>query len=60
MQFKKLAPQEQKSLHEALRRNAEADTPLRMNRLDTTFIDSGTEPTDDEVISIIRSVPCHY
>jgi hypothetical protein len=31
-----------------------------MNRRDTGFIGTADEITDDEVISAIKSVPCHY
>jgi hypothetical protein len=31
-----------------------------MDRRDTSFAGVADEVTDDEVISAIRSVPCHY
>ena len=31
-----------------------------MDQRDTTFAGTSEEVTDDEVISAIKSVPCHY
>jgi len=31
-----------------------------MDRRDTSFVGTIDEVTDDEVITAIRSVPCHY
>lgn len=51
---------EHDKLKDALQRNAEHDHALLMGE-DTSFVGTSTElPTDDEVISAIRSVPCHY
>jgi hypothetical protein len=62
MEFKTLDPVERDKLYKALRGNAEDGQVLRMGP-DTTFVGSdGAElmPTDDEVISAIKSVPVHY
>jgi hypothetical protein len=31
-----------------------------MDRKDTSFVGSAEDVTDEEVISAIKSVPCHY
>ena len=33
---------------------------ILMDRRDTSFIGASEEVSDDEVISAIQSVPCHY
>ncbi len=60
MNFKPLEAAEQNRLKAALRRNAEDSKPILLDRRDTTFRESVDEITDDEAISAIRSVPCHY
>jgi len=44
----------------ALRGNAESDRAILMDRRDTSFLGTADEVTDEEVISAIKSVPCHY
>ena len=44
----------------ALRGNAESDRAILMDRRDTSFAGTAEEVTDEEVISAIKSVPCHY
>jgi hypothetical protein len=31
-----------------------------MDRRNTSFVDTAEDVTDEEVISAIKSVPCHY
>ena len=51
---------ERRRLLTALRGNAEAGRPLLMDRQDTSFVGTAEDVPDEEVISAIRSVPCHY
>jgi len=61
VEFKKLSTEESTRLRDALRRNAEQGAPLQMDALTTGWkSDDGLEPTDQECIDAIRSVPCHY
>jgi hypothetical protein len=60
MEFQPLAAPERRQLLAALRGNAEDDWAIRMDRRDTSFAGTTEEVTDEEVISAIQSVPCHY
>jgi hypothetical protein len=60
MDFRPLNDTERKQLILALRGNAESNRTILMDRRDTSFAGTADEVTDDEVISAIRSVPCHY
>jgi len=60
MDFKPLDPEQRKSLYEALMSNTEKDTAILMNPRDTSFLGVADEVNDDEVISAIKSIPCHY
>jgi hypothetical protein len=60
MDFRPLNDTERRQLISALRGNAENDHAILMDRRNTSFIGSTEEVTDDEVISAIKSVPCHY
>jgi hypothetical protein len=60
MDFRPLSPTEHASLAEALRRNAGDGAALLMDRRDTSFLGTSEEVPDAEVISAIKSVPCHY
>jgi hypothetical protein len=60
MDFRPLNDTERRSLITALRGNAENNRVLLMDRRDTSFVGSTDEVTDEEVISAIKSVPCHY
>ena len=60
MDFRPLNDTERKQLIHALRGNAESNRTILMDRRDTSFVGSTDEVTDEEVISAIRSVPCHY
>jgi hypothetical protein len=59
MDFRALTDVEQKRLGAALERNVELDHYLKIGR-DTSFAGTAEEVTDEEVISAIKSVPCHY
>jgi hypothetical protein len=43
-----------------LRGNVESDHAIIMDRRDTSFAGTSEDVTDEEVISAIKSVPCHY
>ena len=60
MDFRPLNDTERRQLINALRGNAESDRVILMDRRDTGFAGTTDEVTDDEVISAIKSVPCHY
>ena len=60
MDFRPLNEMERKQLVNALRGNAEQGRVLLLDRRDTSFVGSAEEVPDEEVISAIRSVPCHY
>ena len=60
MDFRPLNDTERRQLITALRGNAESDRAILMDRRDTSLLGSVEEVPDEEVISAIRSVPCHY
>ncbi len=60
MDFRPLNETERRKLVGALRGNAEKNRAILMDRRDTSFAGMAEEITDDEVISAIKSVPCHY
>ncbi len=60
MDFRPLNDTERGQLITALRGNVESDCAILTDRRDTTFAGTSDEVTDDEVISAIKSVPCHY
>jgi hypothetical protein len=60
MDFRPLAEAERRRLLAALRDNAEQDRAILMDRRDTSFVGTADDVTDEEVISSIQSVPCHY
>lgn len=60
MDFRPLNDVERRQLIQALRGNATDDRAILMNERDTSFAGTTAEVTDDEVISAIKSVPCHY
>jgi hypothetical protein len=60
MDFRPLNDTERRQLVTALRGNAEHDRVILTDRRDTSFVGSADEVTDEEVITAIRSVPCHY
>jgi hypothetical protein len=60
MDFRPLNDRERRQLVTALRGNAERDLAILMDSRDTSFAGTTEEITDEEVISAIKSVPCHY
>ena len=60
MDFRPLQTEERQKLIDALRGNAQDNLAILMDRRDTSFIGASEEVSDDEVISAIQSVPCHY
>jgi len=60
MDFRPLNELERRQLIGALRGNADSDRWILMDRRDTSFVGDADEVTDEEVISAIKSVPCHY
>jgi hypothetical protein len=60
MDFRPLNDTERRQPIAALRGNAENDRAILMDRRDTSFLGTVDDVTDEEVISAIKSVPCHY
>jgi hypothetical protein len=60
MDFRPLTDVERRQLISALRGNAENDRSILMDRRTTSFVGTTDEVTDEEVITAIKSVPCHY
>jgi hypothetical protein len=60
MDFRPVNTEERQKLIDALRGNAQDNLAILMDRRDTSFVGASEEVSDDEVISAIQSVPCHY
>ena len=60
MDFRPLAEVERRQLIAALRGNADRDLAIPLDRRNTSFVGTADEIPDEEVISSIKSVPCHY
>ena len=60
MDFRPVDTEERQKLIDALRGNARDSLAILMDRRDTSFIGASQEISDEEVISAIQSVPCHY
>jgi len=60
MDFRPLNDSERRKLIAALRGNAEQEQAILTDRRDTSFAGTADEVSDEEVISAIKSVPCHY
>lgn len=60
MDFRPLLATERQRLMMALRNNAEHGRAIVLDRRDTHFVDTVDDVTDEEVITAIKSVPCHY
>ena len=60
MDFRPVTDPERRQLVAALRGNVESNQAIMMDRRDTSFVGSADDVTDEEVISAIKSVPCHY
>ena len=59
MDFRPLDTVEKQKLMMALRGNSEQGHAILMDR-QTSFVGTSDQIPDDEVISAIKSVPCHY
>jgi hypothetical protein len=60
MDFRPVTTEERQKLIDALRGNAQDNLAILMDRRDTSFVGASPEISDEEVISAIQSVPCHY
>ena len=60
MDYRPLIETERRQLLAALRGNAEQGSAILMDRRDTRFAGMAEDATDEEVITAIKSVPCHY
>jgi hypothetical protein len=60
MDFRPLNDTERRQLIQALRGNVDQDRAILIDRRDTSFLGTADEVTDDEVISAVKSIPCHY
>jgi hypothetical protein len=60
MDYRPLNVTERRQLITALRGNVESGRAILLDRRDTSFVGTAEEVTDEEVISAIKSVPCHY
>lgn len=60
MDFRQSTVLEREKLVAALRGNADNNLTILMNRKDTSFVGTADEVADEEVITAIKSVPCHY
>ena len=60
MDYRALNDIERAQLTAALRGNASEGRAILMDHKDTSFVGTAEEIPDEEVISAIKSVPCHY
>ncbi len=60
MDFRPLNDTERRGLLTALRTNGQDGRAILMDRRTTRFLGTAEDVTDDEVITAIKSVPCHY
>jgi hypothetical protein len=60
MDFRPLTDEERRQLATALKANAQDSHAILMDRRTTRFLGTTEDVTDDEVITAIKSVPCHY
>jgi hypothetical protein len=60
MDVRLLIDTERKQLLAALRGNAERGLAVCTDRRDTSLAGTAEDVTDEEVITAIQSVPCHY
>ena len=60
MDFRALNELERADLINALRGNANGEGGIALDPRDTSFRGVAGEVTDDEVISVIKAIPCHY
>jgi len=60
MDFRSLTDVERRKLTHALRGNADNGLAILMDRATTSFVGYAEDVPDEEVITAIKSVPCHY
>lgn len=61
MDFRTLTDLERRKLMHALRGNAENGLAILTDRADTSFVGYADDvPGEEEVITAIKAVPCHY
>jgi hypothetical protein len=60
MEFRPLHKPERTQLLMALRGNADSGQAILIDRRDTSFVGTADDVADEEVITAIKSVPCHY
>jgi hypothetical protein len=60
MDFRPLNDTERRSLLTALRSNAQDNRAILLDRRTTRFAGTAEDVTEDEVITAVKSVPCHY
>jgi hypothetical protein len=60
MDFRPLAEAERRQLLTALRGNADRGLALLLDRRDTGFTGTTEDLPDEQVITAVKSVPCHY
>jgi hypothetical protein len=60
MDFRPLNDTERRQLVTALRGNADSGRAILVDRKDTSFAGTAEDITDEEVITAIKNVPCHY
>lgn len=60
MDFRPLTEDERRQLVTALKANSQDSRAILMDRRTTRFLGTTEDVTDDEVITAIKSVPCHY
>jgi hypothetical protein len=60
MDFRPLAEAERRQLLTALRGNADRGLALLLDRRDTSFTGTAEDVPDEQVITSVKSVPCHY
>jgi hypothetical protein len=60
MDFRTLNEVERRQLITALRGNAEQGRVLLLDERDTSFLGTADDIPEEEVISAVKSVPCHY
>jgi hypothetical protein len=60
MDFRPLAEAERRQLITALRGHADRGVALLLDPKDTSFVGTAEEVPDEQVITAVKSVPCHY
>ncbi len=60
MDFRPLAETERRHLITALRGHADRGVALLLDTKDTSFVGTADEVPDEQVITAVKSVPCHY